>query len=149
MNNPLTTEINEAIRKNLPAHLSDELRSQLNRIPELEKANKDLNERLVASESVAAVLRQQIAAANLTIANHGELAKREAAVLKREQGANLLEFKVEAANEARKEMRSIVSEVFANNRFKYSEHYSHPVAMPSNGGYISTAPGSREVEVKS
>lgn len=127
----LTQELMESVDKNLPQLVGDQLKARLTR------ADKD-------SETAAKVpalesMVQECKAKLETIAKReSEATRRESAVDLRERNADLrekiIELKETHAKERVAEMRSVVQDVFANSKFKYTENGG---GSGPNGSYMS------------
>jgi hypothetical protein len=134
MTTPITAELAELIRKQLPAHLSETLQAELATLASLRENAAAMQRKVEKAEAEADRLTSKLREHMAIDARESQLKTREAAVTLRELKAELNEFKVVAADQARSEMRDIVHSVFANSRFKYHETASRDVVLPSSGG---------------
>ncbi len=147
----LNEEIQEAIRKDLPARVGEELRSQLNAGVESAKRVVDLTAQLDRTNAI----NRELSAANSQWKQTSdqvelkrvELVAREDALKKREDKIAVLEQEVALRKEFNGTLRDVVRDVFSNNRFKYRESY--PVTVPGSGncsGYINQSTREGEGE---
>lgn len=132
----LLAEIQEAVRKSLPAHLSEELRSLLTKAERDAKAVELLNSAALADKKAIDFLSAEnnslrLAASAVQLRETSAIA-RESALKVREDKIAVLELEVKLRTEFNGTLREVVRDVFSNNRFKYDE--SVPVAVPGGGG---------------
>lgn len=131
MADKLTSELMEAVDKNLPQMVGDQLKARLvkadadakeaSKVPGLEAELSKAKDTIRANEQkVAAVTGREEKAT-----------QRELVVDLREK---LMELKEKHAQERVQEMRGVVDSVFANSRFKYQETYNHYTPQGSHGG---------------
>lgn len=128
----IETDITDAIAKNLPAAVSQTLVERLTRLAKLEAENAAL----LKYRDEAIQLRNQAQKAEL-------LAQREDAVKSSMQALShredLLKLREAHADEKVSLIRGVVTDVFANNRLKYTRNESSYDPMRGNGPTLSTS----------
>lgn len=149
-NYALSAEIKAAIDKDLPNQIGQTLKERL------EKADKDAellagaNERADRYEKERDTARGQLASAKEELSKHAALAAREAAVEKRERGAEIAELKVQlAAAQGNTEFaRGVAMGLVRNIEFRNNSFQNSSDSVPvTNGGYtqLQTATHSNNV----
>lgn len=158
----LQAKLREAIAEYLPAETSGLLRERLDALVKLEEERPGLEERLaVLTEANGRLVDSNAQWRNkertLELIKEA-LGERETACTEREEKCRhreeVIDLKEAHAKERVDEMRSVVHDVFGNNRFKYDRTVMGPVpvaghpgqlADPSYGG-CTTPPQSGHVE---
>lgn len=138
---PMLSDILEVIKKAVPAHLSDELKKQL------EEGQNAIRNLVTASEKIQR-LTSELTVANKIIENHTHISKREAELKTKEAeiAAKLQTLfvqeavyncKAEQVNGRLADMKEIVLAVFANSKFKHSvqESYSGSQNQPNGSSH--------------
>lgn len=148
----ITPEITKAIESQLPAAISSIIVERLSQVSSLEsqlaEARRDRdavherNKQLSARESEVSIQH------GTQLAKQGELTLREAELVKREAKCALNEVRLEMTQARITDLKEVTLAVFANSKLKYFESYSHPVAVPSSGGYVQNHSGSKTVETQ-
>lgn len=137
----LTESIREAIKKNLPATVGDELRKRLEMIDQLESRNDGL-------QSLTNRLNADLAELRTTLEKHKALDLREAALLKRQENITEREVRIEStiaennACEARKRSDDIfrLAEIALGKRSRTEtvERHGHK-DHPGESGYSNSS----------
>lgn len=124
-------EIQDIIRKNLPAEVGDVLRQELSELARLREETSKLAEEGKSWRNDACAAKNALEAATKRL---GNIEKREADAAAKDVTLTLREELVKLreahAKERVDEMRGVVKDVFSNNRLKYSV----PVAVPGTNG---------------
>ena len=145
MNEELMAQIQKVISEQLPAQIGDALKQRLI------QADRE-SQQLIEFQTVNLALQQQRAELQAELAKHKEIDNKliQLESLQRTVDAKLLrneinELKVAQAEVRVSDMKSIVGQVFANNRYKYSEstYGNQPMA---SGGY--TVPVTKNTSIE-
>ena len=146
MSAQLTNDIHDQIKKNLPGLVGDEL------VKRLQQADKDAIDLDTARRKLVEMDRYRHDAESMRVQLKG-YDERVATVVKREADATLreklIEMREKHADEKVALMRGVVTDVFANNRFKYNETGYVPVVTPPSqysAGGMTSGSISRTVE---
>lgn len=132
----LTKEVTDAIEKQLPAQVGDVLRKRL------EQAERDAR---ALAEAKLSLERHTIQAANLSariaelegkLEKHGDLAKREEAVLQRERNAEIndLKTKLEAEQRFGQQVATALQGLVRNVEYRNNWSGMQGFAAPQPGG---------------
>jgi len=140
-------QIQEIVRKNLPAEMGEQLRQFMNEAESQKKSLQYANERIKAFEASTAAKDTEIATLKEKLKLSGDLDKREKDVTQREIRLDLMTAQIRegAAVHRADEMKELVSLIFKNPRIVKSVTSSDqvPVVMPGNS-YPSTAMTSKQ-----
>lgn len=143
----LLDELNEAVRKNLPSHLSDELKKALDERASLQSALKDQkteNEWCKSKIGDLESRERKIAEGNAVFA---KLEKTQSDVDAKLLRAEIFELKASNAEQRVKDAKDIVLAVFGNSKFKYSESGYAPVGVPV-GGFVNSGSTNKTIETE-
>lgn len=149
MRDELTDRLRDEIRKALPSLTADELCNALNEAARLK-------EEMQTERGTLAMCRAELKETKAKLAECASIASRLASLEIREAKAKekeeslalregLIALREKHAEERVKEMRGVVSEVFANSKLKYSVNRMVPVPQ-QNGGFVSTYDSSESGE---
>lgn len=105
-------DIAEAIEKNLPAMIGEQLRKELEQLPKLRATLLAQEGETKVARDSAAGWKSKAESLEAQLVAHQKLADREAAVLKREQAQDLNELRVKLADERRADAVGLVREIF-------------------------------------
>lgn len=133
MSDALLAEFQDVIRKNLPAHLGDELQKLLADGVTTKQKLADTTHSLRSKNAECEELNRRVTSERKLIEREEAVKKREDEVLKREIKMELNEYKVTAAAERIADLKAVTLAVFANNQFKYERqsHSNKQVPAPS------------------
>ncbi len=115
----IIADIQETIRKALPAHLSDQLQSVLKEGTDAKAALALARDSLTRRDAELNEVKGQLARHTLITNREDAVRKREDEVTKRETKMEINEYKVTSMGERLNDIKQIVATVFQNNRFKY------------------------------
>lgn len=152
MRDELTDRLRDEIRKALPSLTADELCNALNETVKLK-------EELLTERGTLAMCRAELKETKAKLAECASIASRLASLEIREAKAKekeeslalregLVTLREQHAAERVKEMRGVVSEVFANSKLKYSLSRMVPIPQESGGfvsSYSASEAGEKEV----
>ena len=127
-------QIQELIRKNLPAEVGEQLRKHLSDFDACKRERDQLAERLGASSNQVIAQASEITKLKETLAAHATLAKREADCLVRENklGVTMAENRAMAAEVKAQAVFDLASLVFRNPVLKRTvqESSTDPIIVP-------------------
>lgn len=127
-------DIADAIEKNLPAMIGEQLRKELEQLPKLRATLvAQENETKVARDS-AAGWKAKAESLDAQLTAHQKLADREAAVLKREQAQDLNDLRVKLADERRADAVGLVREIFRSPVMTRTLNGTVPVPVDGHPG---------------
>ncbi len=136
----IDTDLNEAIKKHLPSMLSEQLRAELARIPQLEKIAADRIATIDRLTEQVANWKKDAQDADNKLEKQVSLQKREAAVAERERLAEIFELKAQMAATQRyaDQITTVTLGLVRNAEFRrevFGGGYTSEVV--NNGGYNS------------
>jgi len=133
-------EIMDAIKANLPSTVGDVLRERL------EQANQDATAIVGAKASIDILnvevlrLRQQVTAQEVTLAAHGDLAKRHSVTEAAEIRRDVRELTQDLAAEKRitAHALTLLDKLVRNTEYRQSVQSTVPLVMPGTNGCMPT-----------
>ena len=108
----MTDEINEAIKKNLPAQVGDSLQQELAELKKLRAKSATDDAKIIDLINNVAGWKLEADKMRDELNAHGKLAEREKAVEKRELTQSLNDLRVTLSNERRAEVVDLVRTIF-------------------------------------
>lgn len=127
----LTETIADAIKKNLPQQIGEELQKELAELTKLRVQHANQADMIQAYSSEAMDLKVCVSSLESEIKKHKAIDLREAEVLRREQQQNFSDFQVAQSEDRRKEMLGLVGMVFRSP--VYQTTVSGKVPVPVEG----------------
>lgn len=115
-------EILEIVEKELPKHVGDTLRKQLDRLDLLEKENKTLKESEKSKKANIESLNKDIEALKRVVREAGDLKEREEKVseAERNQKIQILEIKLSESEKRTDELKGVLHTVFSSPIYRKS-----------------------------
>lgn len=142
----ISTEVQEAIRKNLPSAVGEELRAVLEQADKDKKALAEANERLKAVTEDREQQSRRVADLHNELAKHTALKEREDKVAAAERRLELESLKVQLAAEQKygAAIAEALKGLVRNTEFRQSSYGNVPVVTQSSPGFqsVSTIPTS-------
>lgn len=139
----INTELQDAIRRNLPAEIGATLRGELESLATTREENARLKAQLKELNTKADELRAELQRSGAVQARDLAVSVREEEIAKREHAQEVFEAKLKAA-EAEKRAQGLyelVALVFKNQQARETVFSNDSVVLPA-GTYLSTAPKS-------
>jgi hypothetical protein len=134
----ITNEIAEAIQRNLPAAVGEELQAVLAKAKTDAEALETLQRKLTASEKEVQILRAEGDRLVEKLRRHEDLAKREAAVVERERLQEVFELKAQlaATQQVAEHSMQITKDLVRNTEYRRTLANSETQYLPTgSGGY--------------
>lgn len=128
----LSEKIMVAVNESLPQQVGDQLRKRLQLAHDESVALKVANNTIERLQREAEELRRIIDGHSAISKRQHELAKQESEVTAKLIRAEVMELKVSEAQRRADSVERIVSLVFQNNRFKYTQTGMETVVVPGN-----------------
>ena len=129
----LSEDIRAAIDKNLPAEVGKMLQDRLAKVDELQAAFDTSHERHLACIEERDDLKNKLAAHKDLDQRESLSTRRESEVTERERKMELNEYKVTAAQDAKRDIKELVATVFRNPKIVHSVESNGPVYVPPSG----------------
>jgi hypothetical protein len=145
----LADQITEAIKKNLPQQIGEELQRELADLAALRSNEIRLQATISSMANSLQESKIKVDGLEAQLVKHASIAAREGAVLTRELHQEFSDLKVQIADERRVEMLALVSTVFRSPVYQHSITGSVPVpvsgAQGGNGyggspGFVQQSP---------
>jgi hypothetical protein len=140
----MDAEMLAVIEKQLPSQVGNVLKQRLEVADRCEKKAQELGVQVLTFGKALDDTQVKLLEAQKRLEG---IDVREAKVLEREIKMSLLECKLQCADEKVVMAKEIVALVFANNKYKYQESGSVPVATPS-GAYIQNGGFNKAVQTE-
>jgi septal ring factor EnvC (AmiA/AmiB activator) len=136
-------EIEEIIKKNLPAHVGDTLKKRLDDTDRLEKQTKEQDALLSKATSEIHKYQLIIEEYKAKEAKYNELGKREADVAAKERQIEIESLKNQLASAAgnAKFAQDVAMGLVRNTEYRKTAFGSMPIKQDSPGGYSTVASG--------
>lgn len=145
-------QIQEIVRKNLPAEVGEQLRQFMNEAESQKKSLGYANERIKAFEASVAAKDAEIGTLKEKLKLSGELDKREKDVTQREIRLDVMTAQIRegAAVQRADEMKDLVSIIFKNPRVvkNVMSNEMVPVVVPGNSYPQSSSASKSETTTK-
>lgn len=129
-------EIKEIVRKNLPAQVSEELQNYLSEADEAFETNHNLQKEIKVLQKELSKLSKLDSQKESIKADREEL-KEEIAIFEKEKNKFEIEkreYKISCLNEKYADVKSLMHDVFRNQRIVYRKNEYHDQSFTDNNG---------------